>query len=58
MLLEKEISSFLTSQSAWEEGMIDEDPETEEDVEEGAEERPVKKEEEEEEKEEEEEEFE
>ena len=47
MLLEKEISSFLTSQSAWEEGMIDEDPETEEDVEED----PVKKEEEEEEEE-------
>lgn len=30
MLLEKEISSFLTDQSAWEEGAIEEDSDTEE----------------------------
>ena len=49
MLLEKEISSFLTGRNAWEEGMADEDPE----VEEGTEEDPAKEEEEEEEEEEE-----
>jgi len=42
MLSEKEISSFLTSQNAWEEGIADEDPE----IEEEAEEDPVKEEEE------------
>ncbi|MBU4351032.1 hypothetical protein L6250_00505 [Candidatus Parcubacteria bacterium] len=38
MLLEKEFSSFLTDQSAWEEGMLEEDSDLEEEAEEKVEE--------------------
>jgi len=40
MLLDKEISSLLINQSAWEEGVADDDPESEETGEESGEEEP------------------